>query len=256
MHLLLTRFNLRHGGVYEDRYSDGWMAHRMALFARYCLPSVAAQRERAFRWLVFFDRARSAPWLGEIERLAARAPFEPLFLDDAAALVPLVAAQAPAAGVFVTSRLDNDDVLHRDHIGRVRRAAEQGLAAGAATPFIVDVRTLLWWDPARGTVRVIPPREVSPYASLVERTVPGTPPVTVLAAAHNRLDRVFGPPRLIDGPVLTLIHDRNVANGRRRNGGLERLWLRLRHGQRHLAGPGAAQALAGFGLAGPDGRGE
>lgn len=249
-HLLLTRFNLRAGGVYDDRYSDAWMAHRMTIFARWCLPSVRAQAGAAFRWLVFFDRTRSEPWRAEIDRLAALAPFEPVFLDDAAGLVAAIAARAPSAGVVVTSRLDNDDVLHRDHLALVRRAAEAVLAAGDALPAVIDVRTLLWWDVAGGSLRVIPHREVSPYASLVERVAPGAPARTVFAAPHNRLDRAFGPPRMIDGRVLTLVHDRNVANGLRRNHALARLWLRLRHGQRFLVGADAARLLAEFGVAG------
>lgn len=248
-HLLLTRFNLRHGGVYDARYSEDWMAHRMAVFARWCLPSVSAQVARDFRWLVFFDRARSEPWAAEIARLAALAPFEPVFLDDAGGLVAAIAARAPAAGVLVTSRLDNDDVLHPEHIAGVRRAAEEGLAAGGPLPFVIDVRTLLWWDLAGGGLRVIPHREVSPYASLVEAAAPGAAPRTVFTLPHNRLDRAFGPPRLVDGRVLTLLHDRNVANGLRRNGALARLWLRLRHGQRFLRGEAAARALADFGVA-------
>jgi len=248
-HLLLTRFNLRHGGAYDARYSEAWMTHRMAIFARWCLPSVQAQTVRDFRWLVFFDRVRSQPWGAEIARLAGLAPFEPVFLDDAGALVDAIAARAPGEGVLLTSRLDNDDVLHRDHVACVRGAAEEGLAAGASLPLVIDVRTLLWWDVAGGCLRVIPHREVSPYASLVEALAPGATPRTVFAAPHNRLDRAFGPPRLVDGRVLTLLHERNVANGLRRNGALARLWLRLRHGQRFLRGAAAARALADFGVA-------
>ena len=252
-HLLVTRFNLRHGGVYDSRYSEAWMAHRMAVFARWCLPSVRAQTARGFRWLVLFDTARSAPWREEIARLAALAPFEPVFLDDIGGLVVAIAERAPAEGVLVTSRLDNDDVLHPGHIAAVQRAAGEGLAEGAPLPFVIDVRTLLWWDVAEGTVRVIPHREVSPYASLVERLAPGTPPRTVFAERHNRLDRVFGPPRLVDGRVLTLLHDRNVVNGLRRNGRLARLWLRISMGQKFLSGSGAARVLADFGITDPAG---
>ena len=43
-HLLITRFNLNYGDLYP--YSEAWMEHRMALFERYCLPSVRRQRVR------------------------------------------------------------------------------------------------------------------------------------------------------------------------------------------------------------------
>jgi hypothetical protein len=56
-HLLITRFNLNYGDLYP--YSETWMDHRMALFERYCLPSVLRQRETGFGWRIYFDRART-----------------------------------------------------------------------------------------------------------------------------------------------------------------------------------------------------
>ncbi len=251
-HLLLTRFNLRSGGVYDERYSEAWMAHRMAHFAKWCLPSVSGQDERRFRWLVFFDRVRSEPWMDEIAHLAALGPFEPVFLDGTAGLVAAIDAATPEERPVVTSRLDNDDMLGHGHIAAVRREAEAGLAEGAPTPFVIDVRRVCWWDVARGEIKVMRAREVSPYASLVERRVACQAPETVFAAPHNRLDRVFGAPRMIDGTVLTLIHERNVLNGLRQNGPLERLWMRIRSGTRYVRGDEAARILAEFGINAPD----
>jgi hypothetical protein len=248
-HLLLTRFNLNYGGVYDARYSEDWMRHRMAIFARYCLPSVARQSASGFRWLVFFDRARSEPWRAEIGRLAALGPFEPVYLDGADGLVAAIAGRARDSGPLVTSRLDNDDAVHNAYIADIRTAAEAGLAARLPTPFVLDFRQAVWWDIARGEIKEFPHREVTPYASLVELVSPAAPPRTVFAASHNRLDRTFGAPRLIDGRrVLTLVHDRNVVNGIRRNRWTERVWLRVRNGHRYRTGEDAARILAEFGI--------
>ena len=78
-HLLITRFNLNYGDLYP--YSDDWMAHRMEIFERYCLPSVARQEGREFRWLVYFDRARSASRRARIAALLDRPGTEAVFVD-------------------------------------------------------------------------------------------------------------------------------------------------------------------------------
>ena len=65
-HLLITRFNLDYGDLHP--YSEAWMAHRMALFERYCLPSVLRQRSEGFAWRVYFDRARTARHEARVQR--------------------------------------------------------------------------------------------------------------------------------------------------------------------------------------------
>jgi hypothetical protein len=247
-HLLLTRFNLNYGGVYDARYSDAWMRHRMQLFERYCLPSVARQTRQDFRWLIFFDRDRSADWRGEIDRLAALGPFTPIFLEGVAGLVPEIGKHAPSRGLLLTSRLDNDDVIHPDYIADIRREVTACLDRGVAAPFVMDVEHASWWDLDRAEIKRFRHKEVSPYATLVE-PLDGGAPRTVFASPHNRLDAEFGPAHLIGGyRVLTLVHDCNVVNGIRRNTWAQRAWLRIRDGHRYLRGEAAARVLADFGV--------
>jgi Putative rhamnosyl transferase len=250
-HVLLTRFNLNYGSVYDVRYSEDWMRHRMGIFERVCLPSVARQTAREFRWLIFFDRDRSRDWRGEIDRLAALGRFTPVFLDGAGGLVAEIGRHAPTGGVLLTSRLDNDDVLHPQYVADLRRRADACLDEGVEAPFVVDVEHGCWWDLGRDEIRQFRHKEISPYASLLERVGAGAPR-TVFACPHNRLDVEFGSAHLIGGyRVLTLLHDRNVLNGIRRNGWAARTWLRIRDGHRYLAGESARRLLADFGVLEP-----
>ncbi len=41
---------------------SGWLEDRVELFERYCLPSVAAQTDRRFSWIIYFD-PQSPAWL-------------------------------------------------------------------------------------------------------------------------------------------------------------------------------------------------
>src|SRR4051812_38875530 len=53
-HLLLTRLAVR----LTDGASiptDDWLRARLDLFAKYCAPSVNAQTEKGFRWLLLLD---------------------------------------------------------------------------------------------------------------------------------------------------------------------------------------------------------
>ncbi len=246
-HLLLTRFNLKYGGLFDARYSDAWMAHRLDLFERFCLPSVARQIETDFRWLIFFDRERSEPWLATIDRLVGAGRFEPVFLDGDGELIAEVGRRAAGKEVLLTSRLDNDDVIHPEYIADIRLEATTRLGRGLETPFVIDVRRASWWDRERGDVRRSVNRKVSPYATLVERN--DGKPRTVLACGHNELAHTFGRVCRIDGyRTLTVVHDQNVLNSIRRRGPAARMWLRLRDGYRYLGGAAATRALAEFGV--------
>jgi hypothetical protein len=210
---------------------------------------VSRQSEPRFRWLIFFDRERSAGWLDAIGRLAALGGFTPVFLESAADLVAAIAGHAPGGGLLLTSRLDNDDVIHPDFVADVRHEAVASLDEAAATPLVIDFSHGSWWDLDRGEIRLFRQREVSPYATLVERVGDG-PPRTVFARGHNRLEAEFGPARLIEGcRALTLVHDRNLVNGIRKNDWAARAWLRIRHGDRYVGGQAADRILADFGVA-------
>lgn len=135
-HVIMTRFNLATPGRESAlRNRPGWLAERFDLFERYCLPSVAAQTERRFHWIVYFDADTPEPFRARIEACRAVQPFTPYF-------TPLFPAEgwprsvretldAPAPWLL-TTRLDNDDALAADFVARLRAAAlEAPLRRGA-----------------------------------------------------------------------------------------------------------------------------
>lgn len=64
-HFILTRFNLRlwpHNKRGESTRTEEWLRHRVALFERYCLPSVAGQTCKDFIWILLMDN-ESPQWL-------------------------------------------------------------------------------------------------------------------------------------------------------------------------------------------------
>jgi hypothetical protein len=206
-HFLLTRFNVRHDPWRADRagravLTEEWLDHRFDLFERFCLPSVAAQTCRDFRWLVFFDPDTPPHARERVERCRSAFPFEAVFTTDSA-LIDEVRARAGATGTLVTTRLDNDDSLHREALARVQaRLPVRELS-------LVNFREGYYAGPSR-LVRVRHPCNM--FISMLEPAGP-EPFRTVWCREHGRLGEL-GPVHQIDDIPgwMARIHDRNLSN--------------------------------------------
>jgi hypothetical protein len=203
-HFILTRFNVR--SFYHDHEpTDAWLADRLELFRQYCLPSVAAQTDRRFRWLVFLDSKSPAWFRTEIEKSAADV-FEPVYVDGAfdADSVSTIVAGFVSAPTVVTSRLDNDDAIAKDFVEVVRNACR-----GQDFEFVNLVNGAQLAE-RRVYLR---PYTKNPFSSLVERPE-GRAPRTVFMEHHYLIDK-HGPIRNVrtDHPMwLQVIHGGNVLN--------------------------------------------
>jgi len=125
-HLILTRFNLATPGrEHAIRNRPGWLAERFDLFERICLPSVASQTCRDFRWVIYFDKDTPEPFRSRIEELRQVVPFTPYFtgLFRSEGWNRSVGELFPDRTPYLlTTRLDNDDALAVDYVERVQEA--------------------------------------------------------------------------------------------------------------------------------------
>ncbi|MEM7644922.1 MAG: glycosyltransferase [Pseudomonadota bacterium] len=205
-HVILTRFNLATPGRESAiRNQPGWLRGRFDLFRDWCLPSVAAQSTRDFRWIVLFDEETPGAFRDEIGALQADFPFDayftPLFPADGWRRC-VAEVVAPTAPMLLTTRLDNDDALSVDHVARVQ-AAVGGPERRA-------------WNVTNGLIRqgdglwqVTHPKNA--FFSLLEPWGPEA--VTACAIPHMDLpDHV--PVTQIGGPPgwLQVVHGGNVSN--------------------------------------------
>ena len=263
-HFLVTRFNLNYGDLYP--YTDKWMAHRMELFERFCLPSVARQESKEFRWLVYFDRARSASRRARIEQLLDRPDTEAVFVDSPEEMIADLRGRAPEAGLLLTTRLDNDDALHPRFVAEVQARAQDLAAQGTDLPAIVDAPLATWWEENSPRARQYRSTIVTPFATMVETPETGgwpggawgAGPRTVFIARHENLDKRVAHVDRLDLPLgLTVLHGQNVSNGRSRFSGalghLAGLVRRWRDRRSYLGSVETAKLLTEFGL-GPDAR--
>jgi hypothetical protein len=206
-HLLLTRFNVRHAPWQEDKrgnpvLTDEWMEHRFGLFDRFCFPSVRAQSNQNFTWLVFFDEGTPERFRRRLDRYREFPPFQPEFIADDR-LLEVVRERAVGAPGLVTTRLDNDDAIHRETVARVR--ARPPLQAVEFVNFLEGY--LLAGD---RLYRVEHPSNM--FISMIE-TKGSQPFRTVWCAEHKNLGR-FGPiHQVTEVPGwITIVHDRNLQN--------------------------------------------
>ncbi len=207
-HVIMTRFNLATPGRESGlRNRPGWLAERFELFERYCLPSVAAQRERGFHWIVYFDAETPVAFRARIAADREKVPFLPYFTD-------LFGPEGWARSIresfdfspefLLTTRLDNDDGLAFDYVERVQRAVrEAGFAAGGynVTNGFLRTATAAYRLAHRSNAFF---SYLAPYGPEV---------VTAPSIAHMALDQ-HGPVTQLDGPGgwMQTVHGGNVSN--------------------------------------------
>jgi hypothetical protein len=204
-HWLVTRFNVPNA-EYAGRSSDHvWLEHRLGLFRKYCLPSVAKQSCRRFTWLLLVDLDTPAQARDALLNCRDDFPFATLPVGDRwqEELAAFLASES-REGHLLTSRLDSDDAIHRDYLGLV-----QEHFSGRRLEFL-EFRTGLRLDAVTGKLYRVH-KYSCPFLTLAE-PADGTP-LTVYCCAHPRADEV-APLRNIplENAWLQVIHGGNLGN--------------------------------------------
>ena len=229
--LILTRFNTwTPTSSGPDVRTPAWLEQRLTLFARYCVPSVRQQTHADFAWVIFCTTETPPDVLARIRAFDPRiritcipddpedraqlaipndyvAPDTPLVLPSLA-----VSPYVPyGTELVISTRLDNDDALHRDALRSTRSLAASVLASNDAqhvySPtigFKLDVtqrRLFLARTPS------------GPFVSLLERVVPGQPLIGVHSGTHPRLVERFPTAHESVRPLwVHIVHGGNVHN--------------------------------------------
>ncbi|MBO4826195.1 MAG: hypothetical protein J5506_03015 [Prevotella sp.] len=153
-HYILTRFNIRLWRAdkhLQPTLDEEWLASRFELFEKYCLPSVAAQTEKNFSWIVLFDRQTPLQFRDRLNSCREQCPqLLPIFVrSDGGRLFRKVFREVIAHDLdekngknaqsdsnpqhptsntqhlkVITTYLDNDDAISTDYVERVQQAAQ------------------------------------------------------------------------------------------------------------------------------------
>lgn len=212
-HFLLTRFNLRIEGYERDKngapvHSEDWYRERFELFDRYCFPSVRGQSAQGFTWLLYVDEASPPHVRARFDRYAAEMPnleLVPLGLvrDQSILSAPVLQRCTPDTTTLVTTRLDNDDALHRDAIRVI-----QGSARGRR-----EFLNLRLGYETQGRDAAVVSHKYGHFSSLIEPRGPA-PFLTVFnGVAHGHARRIAPVRQYAAQPLwIRVIHERNLVN--------------------------------------------
>jgi hypothetical protein len=206
-HLLLTRFNTYvNFASPEKRLQSNWLKSRLAFFEQYCLPSIAAQKDAEFRWLVFCDAA-SPEWFKT--KMSTYKPLVQSIYVDGPATDDVIAEKVRetefvSAPYLITTRLDNDDALSTDHLFSVQNAFQQQAREFVTFPFgLQSFRGHLYniyWPS-------------NPFLSLIEKVGHDGKVTTVFCVRHDRMGNDNKLKQLLRRPQwLQLLHDSNLGN--------------------------------------------
>ena len=126
-HFLITRYNLKKKDWSKDKngkeiLTKAWHDERARLFLDYCLPSVQAQTNKNFDWIVFFQEDLKHLISPEILNSKAFFPyFADSYEDFEFKLWDVLNYYDDE--LTISSRLDNDDMVSPDFIADIQALA-------------------------------------------------------------------------------------------------------------------------------------
>jgi len=133
-HFILTRFNLKlwpkdKNGARIDR--SVWIENRMALFEKYCYPSVKHQTCGDFHWVLLMDDTTPDKVIKKLQKLKKDCPQMEIIKIPSEysrqyteVFQQYVSQCVSGKEMVLTSYLDNDDTLSYDYVERMQIAAE------------------------------------------------------------------------------------------------------------------------------------
>jgi Putative rhamnosyl transferase len=208
-HLLVTRFNVMFRSPADPSavtkcLDAEWLDARLTLFERYCAPSVAAQHDKEFTWLILIHPKTPAAVRTRLRQAAEAEQTEVPLGRVRQAMRRVLAEREGDSPYLITSRLDSDDALHVSYMQRVHAGFDhQELEC-------LDLPGGYTYDPRTKDVRSRVSHQ-NPFISLVERS--NGEPQTVFSIRHGDIDQVAPIRALDEAPAwLQVIHGGNIRN--------------------------------------------
>ncbi|HEY9201934.1 MAG TPA: glycosyltransferase [Gammaproteobacteria bacterium] len=212
-HFIITRFNLK---VSESFTTDKnqmstqdieWLSHRFDLFEKYCLPSISAQTNKDFSWIILFDIDTPEVFRKRIEQAKSVCPqIVDIYLAGSNMMPELEKHIKDDTDVLITTRMDNDDAFRDDALQVIRQQLD-----GLTEDLCINMRFGYSYDVATDQAEVFS-QKYNPFSSLIEFRK-NTPFKTIWGAAHGKIHQLAKVRQLKSGPHwLMVVHERNVAN--------------------------------------------
>jgi hypothetical protein len=205
-HFLITRWNLpgalQASGL--ERVTDSrWRARRRELFELYCLPSVARQTVADFSWLFLVSEGLTPEadvhWFQAHDERLRIVPVEDPESSGSAEARNAVSGSVSGDDWVITTRLDSDDILHPDHLRRVR-------VAHGGKRQVVEFINGFYYDVRRDSLR----RVREPQNAFVSVLEPANDLRTALGWGHHEIGLENEILYLEEPGWIALVHDHNA----------------------------------------------
>jgi hypothetical protein len=193
--------------------TEEWLVHRFKLFEEYCLPSVLNQSNKQFHWCLLLDLHTHPKYKRRIEKLVSAHSNIHLGYIGRGYLfgnyfINYIKNNLDASDTFIlTTRLDNDDMIHREFVETVQRLFMP--AEGA----IIDLESGYQIDIRSGHIRVYD-QKFNHFISLIES-------VNHFKTVWNQKHKYWSDAQHViqysDSRLwVEIIHENNYANDLRR----------------------------------------
>lgn len=205
----VTRFNIAAAFTTTTRnpvhLDPSWLAERIALFERFCVPKMAAQTDARFTWLILISAETDAATTNRLSR-APNAELVPIAPNTA--LGPAIAARVARMGdSIITARVDSDDQLSARYTRALREIDWNGRRRFAAY-----FTKGLYFDAASGAYRAVR-LPLNQFPAVFERRQ-ARDFLTVHAHQHNQLFKSMDALQIWTKRPMwcTVVHGGNVSN--------------------------------------------
>ena len=211
-HYIITRFNLRAKEWQFTKNStkvldDNWLKNRFELFEKYCLPSLIAQTNKNFEWVIFFDTETPQFFKDKIEGYKQQLPnLVSLFVENMELFLPTIQEYIKNNNqeYVITTRLDNDDCVSKYFVEEIQKNFNK--QEYEALDFIDGYSLQISPDFKLGKKRHL----YNPFISLVEKK---QNPTSVWSRSHTSWKRETRIKRILDKRIwMVIIHQENKVN--------------------------------------------
>jgi hypothetical protein len=216
---IATRFNVVYSEAHFSQDKSGnatrteaWLERRFELFEQVCLPSLMAQSDPDFVWLIFLSDGTPRNYQARMEACRARLPqLVPIYCRDGEYVVGRFQAEvrarlAKGTTHAITFRIDNDDAFHRDMVRNAR------MECSGQQDEILNFLNGIQCELDRGVAVQVSERS-NPFIVRIERVLEPDRVRTVMDIMHFQAEATGLVRDIRIGPMwLQSIHGGNITN--------------------------------------------
>lgn len=124
-HVIITRFNIATDYGSNERLNSSYLNYRFSLFEQFCYPSVLAQSNQRFKWVVLFDERTPDAYKNIVDKYSAWEKFVPVYVnglinDEIKQEIISTYLIDEDDEYLITTRLDNDDAVAIDFVQTIQ----------------------------------------------------------------------------------------------------------------------------------------